>query len=75
MKNREIKKILNFTDDLRNIFTDYLYVVNDYFENDKKKEEHVELYQQVRILNNNINNLMIKYGYKDVEIGVLNDEK
>ena len=67
MKNREIKKILNFTDDLRNMFTDYLYVVNDYFENDKKKEEHVELYQQVRILNNNINNLMIKYGYKKVE--------
>ena len=67
MKNREIKKILNFTDDLRNIFTDYLYVVNDYFENDKNKEEHVELYQQVRILNNNINNLMIKYGYKKVE--------
>lgn len=67
MKNREIKKILNFNDDLRNIFTDYLYVVNDYFENDKKKEEHVELYQQVRILNNNINNLMIKYGYKKVE--------
>ncbi len=67
MKNREIKKILNFTDDLRNIFTDYLYVVNDYFEDDKNKEEHVELYQQVRILNNNINNLMIKYGYKEVE--------
>ena len=67
MKNREIKKILNFTDDLRNIFMDYLYVVNDYFENDKNKEKHVELYQQVRILNNNINNLMIKYGYKEVE--------
>ena len=67
MKNREIKKILNFTDDLRNIFTDYLYVVNDYFESDKNKEEHVDLYQQVRILNNNINNLMIKYGYKEVE--------
>ncbi|MCI5543847.1 MAG: hypothetical protein MR405_08065 [Mollicutes bacterium] len=67
MKNREIKKILNFTDDLINIFTDYLYVVNDYFENDKNKEKHVELYQQVRILNNNINNLMIKYGYKEVE--------
>lgn len=67
MKNREIKKILNFTDDLRNIFTDYLYVVNDYFEYDKNKEKHVELYQQVRILNNNINNLMIKYGYKEVE--------
>ena len=67
MKNREIKKILNFTDDLRNIFTDYLYVVNDYFENDKNKEKHVELYQQARILNNNINNLMIKYGYKEVE--------
>lgn len=67
MKNREIKKILNFTDDLRNIFTDYLYVVNDYFENDKNKEKHVDLYQQVRILNNNINNLMIKYGYKEVE--------
>ena len=67
MKNREIKKILNFTDDLRNIFTDYLYILNNYFENDKNKEEHVELYQQVRILNNNINNLMIKYGYKEVE--------
>lgn len=67
MKNREIKKILNFTDDLRNIFTDYLYVVNDYFEDDKNKEEHVELYQQVRILNNNINNLMIKYSYKEIE--------
>ena len=67
MKNREIKKILNFTDDLRNIFTDYLYVVNDYFEYDTNKEKHVELYQQVRILNNNINNLMIKYGYKEVE--------
>ena len=67
MKKREIKKILNFTDDLRNIFTDYLYVVNDYFENDKNKEKHVELYQQIRILNNNINNLIIKYGYKKVE--------
>lgn len=67
MKNREIKKILNFTDDLRNIFTDYLYVVNDYFEDDKNKEEHIALYQQARILNNNINNLMIKYGYVKVE--------
>ena len=67
MKNREIKKMLNFTDDLRNIFTDYLYFVNDYFEDDKNKEEHVELYQLVRILNNDINNLMIKYGYKEVE--------
>ncbi len=62
MKNREIKKILNFTNDLRQVFIDYIFVLDDYFEVESNINEHNELYLEYENLRKNIENLMIKYG-------------
>lgn len=67
MRNRRLKKILNFTYELRDCFTDYLDDINDYFKDDQNKKNHEELYQKVNNLNNNIDDLMLKYGYVKVE--------
>lgn len=57
-----LKKSIQFTNDLRQIFIDYVYVLDNYFENDKNKQEHEELYLEYKNLRKNIENLMIKYG-------------
>lgn len=56
-----LKKSINFIDELREIFIDYVYVLDNYFENDKNKQEHEELYLEYKNLRKNIENLMIKY--------------
>lgn len=57
-----LKKSIQFINDLRQIFIDYVYVLDNYFENDKNKQEHEELYLEYKNLRKNIENLMIKYG-------------
>lgn len=57
-----LKKSIQFTNDLRQIFIDYVYVLDNYFENDKNKQEHEELYLEYKNLRKNIEILMIKYG-------------
>ena len=57
-----LKKSIQFTNDLRQIFIDYVYVLDNYFENDKNKQEHEELYLEYNNLRKNIEILMIKYG-------------
>lgn len=56
-----LKKSINFIDELREIFIDYVYVLDNYFENDKNKQEHEELYLEYKNLSENIQKLMIKY--------------
>lgn len=59
--NMNLKKSINFIDELREIFIDYVYVLDNYFENDKNKQEHEELYLEYKNLSENIQKLMIKY--------------
>ena len=56
-----LKKSINFIDELREIFIDYVYVLDNYFEDDKNKQEHKELYLEYKNLSENIQKLMIKY--------------
>ena len=57
-----LKKSIQFTNDLRQIFIDYVFVLDDYFEVESNINEHNELYLEYENLRKNIGNLMIKYG-------------
>ena len=57
-----LKKSIQFTNDLRQIFIDYVFVLDDYFEVESNINEHNELYLEYENLRKNIENLMIKYG-------------
>ena len=57
-----LKKSIQFTNDLRQIFIDYFFVLDDYFEVESNINEHNELYLEYENLRKNIENLMIKYG-------------
>ena len=57
-----LKKSIQFTNDLRNIFIDYVFALDDYFEVESNINEHNELYLEYENLRKNIENLMIKYG-------------
>ena len=57
-----LKKLIQFTNDLRQIFIDYIFVLDDYFEIEKNINDHKELYLEYVNLRKNIENLMIKYG-------------
>lgn len=61
MKFRDLNKILNFNQDLINIFTDYAFSLDHYFKNEKNKEEHKELYDEYQVLNKNLRSLKGKY--------------
>ncbi len=57
-----LKKSIQFTNDLRQVFIDYVFVLDDYFEVESNINEHNELYLEYENLRKNIENLMIKYG-------------
>lgn len=61
MKFNNVNKIVNFSNDLINIFTDYAYGLDKYFKDDKNKKEHLELYNEYMNLNQNLKNLKGKY--------------
>ncbi|MDD5826611.1 MAG: hypothetical protein PUD25_02455 [Bacilli bacterium] len=56
-----LKKSIQFTNDLRQVFIDYVFVLDDYFEVESNINEHNELYLEYENLRKNIENLMIKY--------------
>lgn len=60
MNFKEIK-ILNFAQDLINLFSDYSFGLDKYFEKEKNKKEHLELYNEYMVLSQNIRNLKGKY--------------
>lgn len=57
-----LKKSIQFTNDLRQIFIDYVFVLDNYFEVESNINEHNELYLEYENLRKNIENLMVKYG-------------
>ena len=57
-----LKKSIQFTNDLRRIFIDNVFVLDAYFKIEKNINEHNELYLEYENLRKNIENLMIKYG-------------
>ena len=61
MNLKDIKKIYNLYDDLFNILTDYSFSLNKYFNNEKNIREHEELYNEYKILLQNLHSLKGKY--------------
>lgn len=61
MNFKELIKAMNLSNDLLNIFTDYAFILDRYFANEKNKEEHKELYDEYQVLNQNLKDLMEKY--------------
>lgn len=61
MKLKDLNKIMNINYELINIFTDYAFSLDTYFKEEKNKKEHIELYNEYIILNQNIKNLKGKY--------------
>lgn len=57
-----LNKSIQFTNDLRQIFIDYVFVLDNYFEVESNINEHNELYLEYENLRKNIENLMVKYG-------------
>lgn len=61
MKIKDLQKITDLNYDLINIFTDYAYILDNYFKDKKNQEEHLTLYNEYMILSQNIKNLKGKY--------------
>lgn len=61
MKLRDLTKIMNLNQDLINIFTDYAFALDYYFQDDNNKEEHKILYEEYKTLHENIKRLEGKY--------------
>ena len=59
--NFKERKILNFAQDLINLFTDYSFSLDKYFKDEKNKKEHLDLYNEYQILNQNLKYLKGKY--------------
>lgn len=61
MKIKEVIKAMSLSNDLLNIFTDYIFCLEHYFKDEKNKEEHKVLYNEFQVLNQNVNHLKGKY--------------
>ena len=56
-----LKKSIQFTNDLRQIFIDYVFVLDDYFEVESNINEHNELYLEYENLRKNIENFIVSW--------------
>lgn len=63
MNKKIIMKHLNFCNDLINIFKDYAFVLDDYFKDEKNREEHLKLYNEYQTLNVNIKSAIKRNGF------------
>ena len=63
MNKKEIKKMLDFTDELINIFIDYSIVLDNYFRFEGNRLMHKDLYDEYKVLSSNIKDLIKKNGY------------
>ena len=60
---KKIKKQLNLCNDLINIFTDYALILDDYFQDENNREEHLKLWNEYQILNVNLKNALKRNGF------------
>ena len=61
MKFKDLNKIINFNQDLINVFTDYAFGLDKYFDKEENKLKHSELYEEYQVLNQNLKALKGKY--------------
>lgn len=61
MKLNEFKRLINLNTDMINIFTDYAFILDDYFKDNNNKLAHQELYLEYQNLNKNLRALKGKY--------------
>ena len=61
MKIRDLTKIMDFNHDLLNIFTDYVFGLDNYFKEEKNRIDHKELFEEYQVLNQNLKSLKGKY--------------
>ena len=66
MKFRDLKKVTNFNYDLINIFTDYAYILDNYFKDKKNIEEHQVLYEEYLLLSKNLKKVIRKNGFDKI---------
>jgi hypothetical protein len=60
---KKIKNQFNLCNDLIDIFTDYAFCLDNYFKIEKNKVEHLDLYNEYKILNVNLKNAIRKNGF------------
>ena len=58
-----IKKVINLSNDMVNVFNDYAYTLDIYFKNENNRLEHKDLYQEYLNLNENLKKIMKKNGF------------
>lgn len=63
---RSIKNHLNLCNDLINIFTDYSFSLDEYFKIEKNKKEHLELFNEYQILNENLKKSLKRNGFDKI---------
>ena len=54
MKFKDLNNIINFNQDLINVFTDYAFGLDKYFSKEENKLKHSELYEEYQVLNHNL---------------------
>ena len=60
---KKIKKQLNLCNDLINIFSDYAFVLDDYFQDENNREEHLKLWNEYQFLNVNLKDALKRNGF------------
>ena len=58
---KDFNKVLNYSNDLINVFTDYAFSLDNYFKVEKNKKEHEYLYNEYLILSKNLKEILNKY--------------
>ena len=59
----KMRKELNLCNDLIDIFTDYAFVLDDYFQNENNREEHLKLWNEYQILIVNLKDVFKRNGF------------
>ena len=67
MKKKKLISVVNFSQDLVNIFTIYVKCLEEYFSEDENIKNHYELYNYFKQLDANIKNAVKKNGVLDNE--------
>ena len=58
---KDFNKIINYSNDLINVFTDYAYSLDNYFKVEENKKKHEYLYNEYLILSKNLKEILNKY--------------
>ena len=63
MRPKQLMQVANLAQDLCNIFTDYAFVLDKYFESKQNKENHSDLYLEYQNLIHNLQKALQKNGF------------